>query len=452
MSSGRDGFGTGLGAFTATVASAVGLGNIWKFPFLAGVNGGAAFVFTYLIAVALVGLPILAAEHAIGRRMRLDAVRAYGTAVPGEGGWRLIGFGGIAAAFLIMAFYTDVAGWVFAYVVKAFGSALRGGSVLGPEVIGSLSSGIIEPVAWQLGVIVLVASIVAGGVSGGIEKATRFTMPVLLTLLILCDIRALTLPGAFAGVEFLLKPDFSRLSGAVILSALGLAFFKLSLGMGTMTTYGSYLPDSTRIVPNAGRVALADTLVSLLAGLAIFPAVFAFGFEPSAGPALLFISIPAIFSRIPAGSVFTIVFFALAALATVGAMVSLMEVPTAWLCEKGGMSRRRATMVTAGTIFLFGIPTALSLGPLAEVKIFGLVIFDLFDYIQQNLLLPLGGLAIAVVAAWRIKKSDLLGELGKGYGGGRTPGYVGLVYTFIRWVAPLLIVLVFLNGIGLFAA
>lgn len=448
----RDGFGTGLGAFTATVASAVGLGNIWKFPFMAGVNGGAAFVITYLISVALVGLPILAAEHAIGRKMRLDAVRAYGSAVLRESGWKVIGFGGILAALLIMAFYTDVAGWVFAYVVKAVISALQGGSVLGPEVFGSLSSGTLEPLAWQLGVIILVASIVAGGVKSGIERATRFTMPVLLVLLIICDIRALTLPGAFAGVEFLFKPDFSRLSGAVVLSALGLAFFKLSLGMGTMTTYGSYLPDSTRIIPNAGRVALADTLVSLLAGLAIFPAVFAFGFEPSAGPSLLFISIPAIFSKMPLGSLFTIIFFALAALATVGAMISLMEVPTAWLCEKGKISRPKATAITAGAIFLFGIPATLSLGPLADVKLFGMVVFDLFDYVQQNLLLPLGGLAIALVAGWRLKKSDFLGELGKGYNDGEAPGYARLLYVFVKFVAPALIVLVFLSGFGFFAA
>lgn len=442
----RDGFGSSLGAFTATVASAVGLGNIWKFPFLAGVNGGAAFVLTYLASVALVGLPILVAEHAIGRRLRANAVDAYASAVPKEKGWRFIGYAGVLAAFLIMAFYTDVAGWVFAYIPKAIAAAVSGRGPLGAQDFGALSSGTWEPLAWQAGALVLIALIVAGGVGKGIERATKFTMPVLLGLLIICDIRALTLPGAFKGVEFLFAPDFSKLSGAVVLSALGLAFFKLSLGMGTMTTYGSYMPDSTRIVPNATRVALADTLVSILAGLAIFPAVFAFGFEPSAGPSLLFVSIPAVFSKMPFGGLFTTVFFSLAALAATGAMISLFEVPVAWLAEKRRLKRPVAAALTAATMFLLGVPATLSLGPIADFKILGLGVFDLFDYVQQNLLLPLGGLAIALVVGWRLKKGDLAGELAKA-GGSRADG---IVLTFIRFVAPALIVLVFLNGLGLF--
>lgn len=442
----RDGFGSSLGAFTATVASAVGLGNIWKFPFLAGVNGGAAFVITYLAAVALVGLPILVAEHAIGRRMRANAVDAYSRAVPGQGAWSLIGYAGIAAAFLIMAFYTDVAGWVFAYIPKTIAAAVSGRGPLGPEAFGALSSGTWEPLAWQAGALVFIAAIVAGGVGKGIERATKFTMPVLLVLLLICDIRALTLPGAFAGVEFLFAPDFSKLSGSVVLSALGLAFFKLSLGMGTMTTYGSYMPDSTRIVPNATRVALADTLVSVLAGLAIFPAVFAFGFEPSAGPSLLFVSIPAVFSKMPFGGAFTAIFFSLAALAATGAMISLFEVPVAWLAEKLKLSRRRAAVLTAAAMFALGVPATLSLGPIADFKLFGLGVFDLFDYVQQNLILPLGGLAIALVAGWRLKKGELSAELAKG-GGSRADGFV---LAFVRFVAPALIVLVFLNGLGVF--
>jgi NSS family neurotransmitter:Na+ symporter len=248
-------------------------------------------------------------------------------------------------------------------------------------------------------------------------------------------------------VEFLFAPDFSKLSGQVMLSALGLAFFKLSLGMGTMTTYGSYMPDSTRLVPNAARVALADTLVSLLAGLAIFPAVFAFGFEPGSGPSLLFVSIPAVFARMPFGGVFTVLFFSLAALAATGAMVSLFEVPVAWLCEKKGMKRRAAAALTAVLMFALGLPATLSLGPIADVKILGLGFFDLFDRLQQNFILPLGGLAIALVAGWRLSKGDLLTELGKGGGG---IAINRLVYAFIRFVSPLLIALVFLNGLGVF--
>ncbi len=415
---------------------------------MAGVNGGAVFVLTYLLSVALVGLPILAAEHAVGRRLRLDAVGAYGKGIPGERGWSLIGYAGILAAFLIMAFYSDVAGWVFAYIPKAFISAV-GGGVLGPETFGALSGGTLEPLLWQALVLAFVALIVAGGVSKGIERATKLTMPILLVLLIICDIRALTLPGAFKGVQFLFAPDFSKLSGTVVLSALGLAFFKLSLGMGTMTTYGSYMPGNLRLVPNAARVALADTLVSLLAGLAIFPAVFAFGFEPTSGPALLFISIPAVFSKMPFGNLFTLAFFSLAALAATGAMISLVEVPVAWLCGRGRFRRPAAVALTTIGIFILGVPATLSLGPLGDVTLFGKGIFDLFDYIQQNLLLPLGGLAIAVFAGWRLSKEDLLAELGKGHSSAGPA--IRVVYAFIKFVSPALIVLVFLNGFGLFS-
>ncbi|HEX8908433.1 MAG TPA: sodium-dependent transporter, partial [Anaeromyxobacteraceae bacterium] len=247
---GRDSFASTLGAFTATVGSAIGLGNIWKFPYLTGSNGGAAFVLTYLLAVALVALPVMVVEHVIGRRMRLDAVRAYRRVVPSQPFWSIIGWAGIASAFLIMAFYTDVAGWVFAYVFKSFG-AFVSGRTLDPKTFGALASGTLEPLLWQLAVLVLTASIIASGVSRGIEKVTKTLMPLLFALLLVCDVRALTLPGAAAGVSYLFKPDLSKLSGAVLLSALGLAFFKLSLGMGTMTTYGSYLPDRIRIVPNA---------------------------------------------------------------------------------------------------------------------------------------------------------------------------------------------------------
>jgi NSS family neurotransmitter:Na+ symporter len=442
-----EGFGTTLGAFTATVASAVGLGNIWKFPFLAGVNGGAAFVLTYLASVALVGIPILVAEHAIGRRLRADAVRAYTGAVPKEKAWGLIGYSGVLAAFFIMAFYSDVAGWVFAYIPKAAVVAVTGAAPLGGEVFGALSSGVVEPLLWQALVLVFVSLIVAGGVKSGIERATKLTMPILLVLLIICDIRALTLPGAFAGVRFLFEPDFSKLTGSVILSALGLAFFKLSLGMGTMTTYGSYMPDSTKLVPNATRVALADTLVSILAGLAIFPAVFAFGFEPASGPSLLFVSIPAVFSKMPFGAFFTVAFFSLAALAATGAMISLIEVPVAWLCGARKLKRPVAVAITALGIFILGAPATLSLGPLADLKIAGRVVFDLLDYIQQNLLLPLGGLAIAIVAGWRLSAKDMAAELDKG---GASPSVNRLIMAFIKFVAPALIVLVFLNGFGIF--
>jgi NSS family neurotransmitter:Na+ symporter len=441
----RDAFASNLGAFAATVGSAIGLGNIWKFPYLTGSNGGAAFVLTYLLAVALVGVPIMAVEHVIGRRMRLDAVRAYGRVIPGQRAWSAIGWAGVLSALLIMAFYTDVAGWVFAYVWKSL-RALATGAALTPETFGALAGGTWEPLLWQVAVLALTTAIVAAGVSKGIEKVTKTLMPLLFVLLLLCAARALTLPGAGAGVDYLFAPDVSKLSAPVLLSALGLAFFKLSLGMGTMTTYGSYLPDETRIVPNAARVALADTLVSLLAGLAIFPAVFAFGGTPAGGPGLLFNTIPLVFARMPAGGLFTAIFFLLAAIATIGAMVSLAEVPVAWLVEKGHLGRRGAAILTGGAMLALGVPATLSQSPvLADVRPFGKTFFDLFDFLSSNVLLPVGGLAIALVGGWLLPRQAFMDEVDKG-GAARWHGR--MVHVLARFVAPALVLLILLNSLG----
>ena len=445
----RDGFASAIGAFAATLGSAVGLGNIWKFPYLTGSNGGGAFVLVYLGSVFVVGLPILVAEHLIGRKTRLNAIHAYGSIVPKAKYWSLIGWAGFLSAIFIMAFYTDVSGWVFAYIFKAIAAAFTGG-VLNAGTFGSLAGGTWEPLLWQFLVLCLTTSIIASGVSRGIERVTKTLMPILLVLLILCDIRALTLPGAFAGVTYLFRPDFSKLTGSAILTALGLSFFKLSLGMGTMTTYGSYMPDSTRIVPNATRVALADTVVSLLAGLAIFPAVFAFGESPAGGPGLLFNIMPLIFSKMPFGSVFTIIFFILSAIATMGAMLSLVEVPVSWMVEKGKMKRPTAAYLTGAMMFALGILATLSQGPtLGNVKILGKNFFDLFDFLSSNVLLPIGGLAIAILTGWLLKKQDIVSELEKGYGEGKKPGYIQLVYVFIKYVSPVVIFVIILNGFGI---
>jgi NSS family neurotransmitter:Na+ symporter len=442
--SSRDAFASTLGAFAATLGSAIGLGNIWKFPYLTGSNGGAAFVLTYLLAVALVGLPIMVVEHVIGRRMRLDAVRAYEQVIPGQRRWAIIGWAGVASAVLIMAFYTDVAGWVFAYVFKSIAAAVSG-SPLTPETFGKLAGGTWEPLAWQVAVLVLTCSIIAAGVSRGIERVTKTLMPLLLALLVVCDLRALTLPGAARGVAYLFQPDLGKITGTVLLSALGLAFFKLSLGMGTMTTYGSYLPAETRIVPNAARVALADTLVSLLAGLAIFPTVFAFGGTPAGGPGLLFATIPLVFSKMPLGGLFTALFFVLASIATIGAMVSLIEVPVAWLVEKGHVRRPAAAAITGAVMLALGLLATLSQGPvLSGVKPFGKSFFDLFDFLSSNVLLPLGGLLIAVVGGWLLPKKAFLDEAGHA----PKAWYGPVVRGVVRTLAPILILLILLSGLG----
>ena len=423
---GRDAFASTLGAFAATLGSAIGLGNIWKFPYLTGSNGGAAFVLIYLLSIAFVGLPVLVAEHTIGRKMRQNAVHAYGSVVPGQKFWAGIGLAGVLAAFLIMAFYTDVAGWVFAYVFKSFGAFVSGRPWAAPTSApwpGAPGS----PCAGRLGVLALTTAIIAAGVSKGIEKVTKTLMPLLFILLIICDIRALTLPGAAAGVAYLFRPDLTKVTATVLLWALGLAFFKLSLGMGTMTTYGSYLPDSTRIVPNATRVALADTRYPCWPGLAIFPAVFAFGGTPAGGPGLLFNTIPLIFSQMPLGGLFTMLFFVLTAIATIGAMVSILEVPVAWLIEKGHPGAAPPPSSPAGSCSPWASPPPCPRARLlAGVKVFGKNFFDLFDFASSNVLLPVGGLAIAVVGGWLISRREFRAELNKGYAG--EPWHGRLVY------------------------
>ena len=442
----RDAFASTLGAFAATLGSAIGLGNIWKFPYLTGSHGGAAFVLVYLLAIAFVGIPVLVVELTIGRKMRANAIQAYGTLIPGQRFWAGIGMAGVAAAFLIMAFYTDVAGWVFAYVFKSF-AAFFAGRTLDGATFGALAGGTWEPLLWQAAVLVLTTGIIAAGVSRGIEKVTKTLMPLLFILLIVCDLRALTLPGAGAGVAYLFRPDLSKLTASIVLYALGLAFFKLSLGMGTMTTYGSYLPDSTHIVPSATRVALADTAVSLLAGLAIFPAVFAFGGKPAGGPGLLFNTIPLIFSQMPLGGLFTALFFVLTAIATIGAMVSILEVPVAWIIEKGHLGRRGAAILTGSLMFALGVPATLSQNPLlAEVKIFGKNFFDLFDFMSSNVLLPVGGLAIALVGGWVLSKKAFVAEMERGGEGGAWHGRV--VYGILKFVTPVLILLILLSSLG----
>jgi NSS family neurotransmitter:Na+ symporter len=366
--------------------------------------------------------------------------------VPGQKFWKGIGMAGVLAAVLIMAFYTDVAGWVFAYVFKSL-HAWATGTLLTGKDFGALAGGTWEPLAWQVVVLVLTTAIIASGVSKGIEKVTKTLMPLLFILLIVCDIRALTLPGASAGVAYLFRPDFTKVTAAVLLSALGLAFFKLSLGMGTMTTYGSYLPDSTRIVPNATKVALADTLVSLLAGLAIFPAVFAFGGTPAGGPGLLFNTIPLIFSKMPLGGLFTMVFFVLTAIATIGAMVSILEVPVAWLIEKGHLRRRTAAIITGALMFALGVPATLSQNPLmADVKLFGKNCFDLFDFASSNVLLPVGGLAIAILGGWVLARKDFAAEMNKGYA--TEPWHGRVLFGILKFVTPILITVILLYSLG----
>jgi NSS family neurotransmitter:Na+ symporter len=446
----REGFTTTLGVLAATLGSAVGLGNIWKFPSMTGQNGGAAFMFLYLVCVLFIGLPVMISEFIIGRRGNANCVGAFKKLEPTPSKpWYLTGVIGVLAAFLIMFFYTDVAGWVYAYIFKSLmGNFATIKSTETAGIFAKFVGSAAGPLAWQWIVLIVISIIIIAGVTKGIERMTKALLPILFILLLICDVRALTLPGAVAGVTYLFKPDFTKITGAVVLAALGLAFFKLSVGMGCMTTYGSYIGKDENLPGNAIRVVLADTLVSILAGLAIFPAVFAFGFKPDAGASLLFITIPAVFKTMPFGQVFLTMFFALAAIAATGAMISLLEVPVAYLSEEKHWSRVTATICAAGLMGVIGILAALSTSTMAKTMVFGKTFFDLFDFVSSNICLPIGGIFICLFVGWKLGSKTIIEEASNG-GTLNNVTFLKIFIFIVRYVAPLAILVVLLNGLGI---
>ena len=448
MSQGRDGFTTTFGALMATLGSAVGLGNIWKFPSLTGTNGGAGFLLVYLAATILVGLPVMISEIMLGRSARADAITSFEKLAPkGQWWWRVIGWMGFAAALLIMAFYSEVAGWVYAYIFKSLTGEIATTDPKAAEMVfGQMVSNPLSSLLWQWVVLGLTGFIIAFGVSKGIEAVTRRLMPLLFILLIVLCVRSLTLSGAGQGLAFLFHPDFAKITPAVMLTALGLAFFKLSLGMGTMLTYGSYFRENQNIAATATRVMFADLSVSLLAGIAIFPAVFAFGFELAAGPSLVFMTIPAVFTSMPGGVVFMTLFFVLTAIASVGAILSLLEVVVAILSERFGLPRKTAAISTIAMIAVLGVPAALSQSLTADFKLFGLNPFDLFDFLSSNILLPLGGILICLFVGWVYGLPELEKQLSnKGTLNNRT--LIRIVFFLVRFITPISIAIVLLHGL-----
>ena len=400
-SASRDGFSSGFGVIAATLGSAVGLGNIWMFPYQVGMNGGAGFLLIYLLATLVVGLPLMIGEISLGRSARSNPISAYRKLAPGSGWW-LIGAMGLLSVLLIMSFYSSVVGWVFAYVGKSLGgSILTQDRALLEGTFGQLIQSPMQALGWQWAVLLVVGGIITLGVSRGIEAVTKRLMPLLFVLLIAVAIASLSLPGAMEGVRFLFLPDWSRINGQVVLMALGLAFFKLSLAVGSMMIYGSYFRQEQNIPRTAVTVMLADLSVSLLAGLAIFPAVFALGFNPSGGPALLFQTIPAVFASMPLGHILLVVFFVLTALAAIGAMLSLVEVPVAFLHEHFHQPRTRATWCVIVVLVLLGSLSALSASSLSGVQVAGKSLFDLFDFVSSKLLMPICGLLSCIFIARR---------------------------------------------------
>lgn len=448
----REGFSSGVAVFFATLGSAVGLGNVWKFPYMVGTNGGGAFLFVYLMCVIFVGLPVMISEIFIGRRTRKNVMGAVKKLKPNQPFWRIIAVFGMITVYLIMFFYSCVGGWVYSYIFKSLKGDFTGvTSNVSQNIFSSTVLGPIPPILWQLVVLIVVGTILIMGVQKGIEKVTKTLMPLLFILIIICDIRAVTLPGTKEGLKFLFHIDFATMTKQGVLIALGLAFFKLSLGMGTMVTYGSYFTDNNNIVGTPVKVAISDTIVSLLVGIAIFPAVFSFNMKPSSGPGLLFMTIPLVFSKLPFGNILLVLFFILCSIAATTAMISMVEVLIAYFSEERGISREKAVIINIVIIALIGITATLSVDKtslLGGISIFGKTLFDAFDFASSNIFMPIGGLLIAILVGWFIKKEDIEEEL-TNYGAIKTTWHISLYRFILKFVSPVLLVIVFLNSIGI---
>ncbi|HHW61440.1 MAG TPA: sodium-dependent transporter [Syntrophomonadaceae bacterium] len=442
----RDQWGTRAGFLMATVGSAVGLGNLWRFPYIAGEGGGGAFLLFYLIIVVILGFTVTMAELTLGRHTQLNPMGAYRSI---KKKWAWVGRMAILTAFLIMFYYCVIGGWVLKYFV-AFLTGQFGGSNLAASkaLFASFTGSTFEPIIYTAIFLLATLAIVYFGVSRGIEKASRVLMPTLFVFLIILAIRAITLPGAAEGIRYFLLPDFSRMDSQTILTAMGQVFYSLSLGMGIMITYGSYLDKQSDIVSSSAFIPLADTVVAILAGLAILPAVFVFGFQPDAGPGLMFVTLPAVFGQMPLGRFFAVLFFLLVLFAALTSTISLLEVNVTYLIDEKKFSRRKAAIWATLLIFIFSIPASLSMGSWADIHFLpGMNFFSSIDYLTSNIMLPLGGLLLCIFIGWVWGVDNAVKEITND--GAISFRMVSLWSFLIKYVAPLFILLIFLNALGI---
>ena len=452
---GRGSWGTRLGFILAAAGSAVGLGNIWKFPYITGENGGGLFVLIYLACIALVGLPIMIAEVLMGRATQTTPVGAFARLAGDRSSWRLVGWMGVASGFVILSYYSVVAGWACSYLVMSVCHFFHDKS---PDEIEGLfgvlyTAGDIN-LFWHVVFMAMTAGIVLGGVERGIERWSRLLMPVMAGLLIILALRAVTTPGVFQALDFLFMPHAAKLKPSSVLEALGHAFFTLSVGMGAMLTYGSYLGRRANIVTSSVWITGLDTGIALIACIAIFPILFTFGMEPGAGPGLVFKTMPILFSQMKAGLLLAILFFALLSFAALTSAISLLEVVSSSFIDLLGWTRRRAVLVSTSTIFVLGVPSALAgSGKLFGewATLFGKNFFDTMDYLASNWMLPMGGLLIAVFVGWfmnaDLRRKELLAGTPEEQAGLWETVYSAWIVV-LKFVVPLLVLIVLLNKIG----
>ncbi|MGC9364141.1 MAG: sodium-dependent transporter [Fidelibacterota bacterium] len=446
----REQWGSKLGFVLAAAGSAVGLGNIWKFPYLVGENGGAAFILLYLICVLLVGLPVVIAEILIGRTAQRNPVGSFRELSHGNPFWMAVGGLGVLTGFLILSYYNVIAGWSLGYVVESCKGSFRqiGDPALAGELFSSLSSKPHWTLLFHAVFMMITIAIIYSGVTKGIERASKIMMPVLVILILILVIRGITLEGAGAGIHYLLRVDFSVITGRTFFLALGQAFFSLSLGMGALLTYGSYMSKKESIPGSAINIVVLDTVIALLAGFMIFPAVFAMGMHPAQGPSLIFNILPVVFNSIPAGYFFRIVFFLLLTVAALTSTISLLEVITTFVVDEFHLPRKKAAIVLGIVVFIIGVPSAMSFCGWQNVRLFGLTCFDFVDFISANIFLPLGGIFIALFVGWFWNTEKAVGHLLEGTAK-RSSFLISTWIFLIRFVTPVLILLIFLSSIGI---
>jgi NSS family neurotransmitter:Na+ symporter len=433
----------------AATGSAVGLGNIWKFPYIVGENGGGAFVVVYLLCVVAIGIPIMMAETMLGRRggqCPINTIKSLAKEAGAHENWKYLGWMGTIAGFLILSYYSVIAGWSLSYVLKAFTGSFSGESAAQINTLFvELKASQGEQIFWHTVFIGATMSVVAKGVEGGIEKAVRFLMPGLFVLLFLLVAYAMTTGYYTEGLKFLFQPDFSELTASSVLTAMGHAFFTLSLGMGAIMVYGSYLPKDISIAKTVFWIAGADTAVALLAGMAIFPIVFSNGLEASAGEGLIFQILPIAFGNMTGGWLFGVLFFVLLVFAALSSAISLIEPAVAWYIEKFKVARTQACITMGGVVWLMGLGTVFSFNSWADVTFFGLTFFGFLDFLTANLMLPLGGFLIAIFAGRVMHSHHAKEELDL-----KTDQHFEVWMFLVKYIAPAAVFLVFLGVLGVF--
>lgn len=440
----RGQWATSIGFVLAAAGAAVGLGNVWKFPYLTALHGGGTFLFAYILMLLFLGIPVLVTEMVLGRKGKLDPVGTYSKLSGGSGFWKFVGYVAVSVNFIVLSFYSVVGGWITNYMFQYIMGGIKGDIV---EYFGGFVSNPYSPLLWYALFMGMTIYIVAQGVSAGIERASNIMMPTLFLLFIILAIRAVTLPGAIEGIKYYLLPDFSKLSGTTFLMAMGQVFFSLNIGAGCTMTYASYLSDDENIPKMSLQVPLLDFLAAFLAGIIIIPSVFAFNLDPAAGPPLLFITMPFVFGNMPLGVLFGLMFFVLMLFAALTSSISMLEVNTAFLVDNYKIDRKKAALTAGFFIFLLGIPSSLAQGVLSNFTIFGLDFLSAMDFLASYILMPFGAFMMTIFLVRVLGLDEAIKEATND---GTIPFKIKELWSFlVKYVVPIIIILVFLSSVGL---